>query len=54
MILLGVGGIARSREHAEASARLVTEMDPEFLSHAASRGSVPVTGLLHGCERRPS
>jgi radical SAM superfamily enzyme YgiQ (UPF0313 family) len=32
MFLLGVGGVDRSREHAEASARLVTEMDPEFLS----------------------
>jgi radical SAM superfamily enzyme YgiQ (UPF0313 family) len=32
IFLLGVGGIARSREHAEGSARLVTEMDPEFLS----------------------
>jgi radical SAM superfamily enzyme YgiQ (UPF0313 family) len=32
MFLLGVGGVERSREHAEASARLVTEMDPEFLS----------------------
>jgi len=32
IFLLGVGGIARSREHAEGSAQLVTEMDPEFLS----------------------
>src|SRR5512145_2014955 len=32
IFLLGVGGIVRSREHAEGSARLVTEMDPEFLS----------------------
>ena len=32
MFLLGAGGIDRSREHAEASARLVTEMDPEYLS----------------------
>jgi len=32
IFLLGVGGVARSREHAEGSARLVTEMDPEFLS----------------------
>ena len=32
IFLLGAGGTARSREHAEASARLVTEMDPEFVS----------------------
>lgn len=32
IFLLGAGGTDRSREHAEGSARLVTEMDPEFLS----------------------
>jgi radical SAM superfamily enzyme YgiQ (UPF0313 family) len=32
IFLLGAGGAERSREHAEGSARLVTEMDPEFLS----------------------
>jgi radical SAM superfamily enzyme YgiQ (UPF0313 family) len=32
IFLLGVGGTERSRQHAEASARLITEMDPEFLS----------------------
>lgn len=32
IFLLGVGGVARSRQHAEASARLAGEMDPEFLS----------------------
>ncbi len=32
IFLLGVAGVERSREHAEASARLITEMDPEFLS----------------------
>lgn len=32
IFLLGAGGADRSSEHAEASARLVTEMDPEFLS----------------------
>jgi radical SAM superfamily enzyme YgiQ (UPF0313 family) len=30
--LLGAGGIERSAEHAEATAHLVTEMDPAFLS----------------------
>jgi radical SAM superfamily enzyme YgiQ (UPF0313 family) len=32
IFLLGAGGTERSREHAEGSARLATEMDPEFLS----------------------
>jgi len=32
IFLLGAGGIERSSEHAEASARLATEMDPRFLS----------------------
>jgi radical SAM superfamily enzyme YgiQ (UPF0313 family) len=32
IFLLGAGGTDRSREHAEGSARLVTELDPEFLS----------------------
>jgi radical SAM superfamily enzyme YgiQ (UPF0313 family) len=32
IFLLGAGGTERSREHAEGSARLVTAMDPEFLS----------------------
>jgi radical SAM superfamily enzyme YgiQ (UPF0313 family) len=32
IFLLGVGGVERSHEHAEGAARLVTEMDPEFLS----------------------
>jgi radical SAM superfamily enzyme YgiQ (UPF0313 family) len=32
IFLLGAGGTDRSAEHAEASARLVTEMDPAFLS----------------------
>jgi radical SAM superfamily enzyme YgiQ (UPF0313 family) len=32
IFLLGAGGTDRSREHAEASARLITEMDPEFVS----------------------
>lgn len=30
--LLGAGGIERSAAHAEATARLVTEMDPEFFA----------------------
>ena len=32
IMLLGAGGIERTEEHASESARLITEMDPEFLS----------------------
>lgn len=32
IFLLGAGGVARSAEHAEGSARLATEMDPEYLA----------------------
>jgi radical SAM superfamily enzyme YgiQ (UPF0313 family) len=32
IFLLGAGGVARSEEHARASAKLATEMDPEFLA----------------------
>ncbi len=32
IFLLGVAGVERSREHAEATARLITEMDPEYFS----------------------
>jgi radical SAM superfamily enzyme YgiQ (UPF0313 family) len=32
IFLLGVAGVERSQEHAEASARLATEMDPAFVS----------------------
>jgi len=32
IFLLGVGGVERSQEHAEATARLITEMDPRFVS----------------------
>jgi radical SAM superfamily enzyme YgiQ (UPF0313 family) len=32
IFLLGAGGTERSRQHAEASAQLVTAMDPEFVS----------------------
>ncbi len=32
IFLLGAGGTERSREHARGSARLITEMDPEFAS----------------------
>lgn len=32
IFLLGVGGVERSQEHAEGTARLITEMDPRFAS----------------------
>jgi radical SAM superfamily enzyme YgiQ (UPF0313 family) len=32
IMLLGAGGVDRTEEHARETARLVTEMDPEFLS----------------------
>lgn len=44
IFLLGAGGIERSEEHAEASARLITEMDPEFVS-ALTLTVVPGTPL---------
>lgn len=40
--LLGAGGIERSTEHAEATARLVTEMDPAFFA-ALSLTVIPGT-----------
>lgn len=31
IVLLGAGGVERSEEHAKQTARLITEMDPEFV-----------------------
>jgi radical SAM superfamily enzyme YgiQ (UPF0313 family) len=42
--LLGAGGIARSGEHALATARLVTEMDPEYFA-ALTLSIVPDTPI---------
>ncbi len=44
IFLLGAGGVERSDEHARESARLATEMDPEFLS-ALTLTVVPETPL---------
>ncbi len=44
IFLLGAGGTARSQEHAEASARLATAMDPEFLA-ALTLTVIPGTPL---------
>ena len=50
IFLLGAGGTERSREHAEGSARLATEMDPDFLS-ALTLTVVPGTPLARTQER---
>lgn len=44
IFLLGAGGLERSDEHAHASARLATEMDPEYLA-ALTLTVVPDTPL---------
>ncbi len=44
IVLLGVGGIERSKEHAEATGDLITAMDPEFLG-ALTTTVVPTTPL---------
>ena len=44
IFLLGAGGVERSEAHAQGSARLVTAMDPEFLS-ALTLTLVPGTPL---------
>jgi radical SAM superfamily enzyme YgiQ (UPF0313 family) len=50
IFLLGVAGMERSREHAEASARLATEMDPAFLS-LLTLTVVPETPIARLAER---
>ena len=50
IFLLGCAGVDRSREHAEASARLATAMDPAFLS-ALTVTVVPGTPLHRLQER---
>lgn len=50
IFLLGAGGIERSAAHAEASARLITAMDPEFLS-ALTLTIVPGTPIATLAER---
>lgn len=42
--LLGAGGVARAAEHAHATARLVTQMDPEYFA-ALTLSIVPDTPL---------
>ncbi len=51
IFLLGAGGTERSAEHAAASARLATEMDPEFLA-ALTLTVVPGTPMARMQERQ--
>lgn len=44
IVLLGVGGTARAREHAEATADLITEMDPAYFA-ALTTTVIPGTPL---------
>lgn len=44
IVLLGVAGTARAREHAEATARLITAMDPAFVA-ALTTTVIPKTPL---------
>jgi radical SAM superfamily enzyme YgiQ (UPF0313 family) len=44
IVLLGAGGVSRSAEHATETARLITEMDPEYLG-ALTLTVIPGTPL---------
>lgn len=44
IVLLGAGGVERSREHAERTAELVTQMDPAYLA-ALTLTVVPATPI---------
>ncbi|MGD8277645.1 MAG: radical SAM protein [Gemmatimonadota bacterium] len=50
ILLLGAGGVERTEEHARESARLITEMDPEFLS-ALTLTVIPGTPLHRMVEK---
>jgi radical SAM superfamily enzyme YgiQ (UPF0313 family) len=50
IVLLGAGGTARSKEHAEATARLITDMDPEYFA-ALTTSIVPGTPLARMREK---
>lgn len=50
ILLLGAGGIVRSQAHAEATGRLITEMDPQFAS-ALTLTVVPGTPIARLAER---
>ncbi len=50
IVLLGAGGVDRVEEHARETARLVTEMDPEFLS-ALTLTVIPGTPIQRMMEK---
>jgi len=50
IVLLGAGGVDRTEEHAHGTARLVTEMNPEFLS-ALTLTIIPGTPLQRMVDR---
>lgn len=50
IVMLGVGGVARSPEHALATAELITAMDPEFVA-ALTTTVIPETPLAQLVER---
>ncbi|HEX5659718.1 MAG TPA: radical SAM protein [Polyangiales bacterium] len=50
IVMLGVGGVARSDEHAQATAALITAMDPEFVA-ALTTTVVPETPLAQLVDR---
>ena len=50
IMLLGAGGLERTKEHAHETARLITEMDPEFLS-ALTLTVIPGTPLQRMMEK---
>jgi len=50
IMLLGAGGLDRTEEHARETARLVTEMDPEYLS-ALTLSVIPGTPLHRMMEK---
>lgn len=50
IVLLGAGGVERSEEHARETARLITEMDPEYLS-ALTLTVIPGTPIQRMMEK---
>ncbi len=50
IVMLGVGGVARSEEHARGTAELITAMDPEFVA-ALTTTIIPETPLAQLVER---
>ncbi len=46
IVLLGIGGIERSQEHAQQTAELITAMDPEYFA-ALTTSVVPETPLVN-------